>query len=58
MRLDHNMKRKENKTALNVIQMLTNPVLRNDSDDTGFGRARQSLAALEQSSMPRTNGNH
>jgi len=52
------MKRKENKTALNVIQMLTNPVLRNDSDDTGFGRARQSLAALEQSSMPRTNGNH
>ncbi len=51
------MKRKEKKTALNAIQMMTNPALCNDSHNTGFGKVRQSLAALDQSSMPRTNGN-
>jgi len=57
MRLDHNMKLKQKKTARNAIQMLRNPALRNDSHDTGFGKARQSLAALDQSSMPPTKGN-
>lgn len=52
-----NMKRKEKKTALNAIRMMTNPGLCNVSHNIGFSKARQSLAALDQSSMPRTNGN-
>jgi len=57
MRLDQNMKRKQKRTARNAIQILTNPALRNHPHDTGFGKARQSLAALDESSMPPTKGN-
>ena len=51
-----NYEAKTEKDGANAIQMLTNPALRNDSHDTEFGKARRSLAALDQPFMPPIKG--